>query len=826
PCAATAGRRRPNPSRSGPRLLLAALLALAAARANGQSKPWSQWGQVWASSFNDWSLQIATSVPEPGSYTLRVDAAQGPVILGGPAFQPLATNAPLLLDSGANAEVATPTAVACSWAGGNCSITVTLTRAHAAPFAVRSASAGLQEAIDFVGKGSAAVILDPRWPGTDAMIAAAVGTTAIALEDERAAQRGWYSWNGSGYALALAISGVGQGTTVPQLHSSAPAITPTTIEATVYADLLGASGSAITAQGAAAAGSATLTLATVADFRNGQGIQIVHAGAPYALASPAAPAVNAVGGGGTVCKYAIAAYDGAGGESAIGAAGTVSNSSAVLDGVTAYNSIAWTAVAGARGYAIYGSCGGASPLPLVGLAPIPGYYLPFQQSRAYSVGSLVQPTASAFNGWVYQVTTSGAAAVTEPTWCTSANCTVTSGGVTFTARAMSWTDRGAPIGATGFYIPPGVASTAPPAALADALVTTVAAGGGTVHLTLAEEALADNPEAAVLHDDTAALQSALNAASAYAIVQGDSVGTSAPVVIPTGTYRISAAIEVPAYVSIAGANRPILIQTNPAAAILEFPDAYDQSVAGLSLVGGTDHIVAQNDNVDATTFSASDLDSNSSLDYAIVLLGTGASDVHMSMQATLTRVRMFEDRRLLFQAADVVNASDWWVETGADALADPNTALGYVYEGVLHFDRDVTVGIPALLGQRWFDNYDSFYAAGTRWGGENGGGIPIVYNFAGYGAAPQFLGGSGGSGSVVSITDSPITASDSTASACRCVVELAGALPNQLVLERNNSVLTPYIVALAPGFGLDAYLNQAMQAGVFDGVFEVSLSGT
>src|SRR6185437_15039786 len=408
--------------------LLAALLALAAARANGQSKPWSQWGQVWASSFNDWSLQIATSVPEPGSYTLRVDAAQGPVILGGPAFQPLATNAPLLLDSGANAEVATPTAVACSWAGGNCSITVTLTRAHAAPFAVRSASAGLQEAIDFVGKGSAAVILDPRWPGTDAMIAAAVGTTAIALEDERAAQRGWYSWNGSGYALALAISGVGQGTTVPQLHSSAPAITPTTIEATVYADLLGASGSAITAQGAAAAGSATLTLATVADFRNGQGIQIVHAGAPYALASPAAPAVNAVGGGGTVCKYAIAAYDGAGGESAIGAAGTVSNSSAVLDGVTAYNSIAWTAVAGARGYAIYGSCGGASPLPLVGLAPIPGYYLPFQQSRAYSVGSLVQPTASAFNGWVYQVTTSGAAAVTEPTWCTSANCTVTSGG--------------------------------------------------------------------------------------------------------------------------------------------------------------------------------------------------------------------------------------------------------------------------------------------------------------------------------------------------------------------------------------------------------------
>jgi hypothetical protein len=55
-------------------------------------------------------------------------------------------------------------------------------------------------------------------------------------------------------------------------------------------------------------------------------------------------------------------------------------------------------------------------------------------NAAYALGDVVRPTG-AWNGFVYEVTTAGAGGGAEPAWPTVAGNTVTSGGVTFTARA-------------------------------------------------------------------------------------------------------------------------------------------------------------------------------------------------------------------------------------------------------------------------------------------------------------------------------------------------------------------------------------------------------
>jgi len=188
------------------------LLAVAAGfPARSQSRPWGLWGDIWASAFNEWTLESPTSVSVPGTYTLQIQPAVAPVISGGFSFQPLATNAPLLIDKGASQEVVVPSEVVCSWTPGNCSVTVTLAQPHRAPFELRSGSAGLQEAINFSGATGGTIVLDPQWQGTSTMITAAAGNSKVVIEDRRAGQVSWYAWNGSAYAPVLAASGGGVG---------------------------------------------------------------------------------------------------------------------------------------------------------------------------------------------------------------------------------------------------------------------------------------------------------------------------------------------------------------------------------------------------------------------------------------------------------------------------------------------------------------------------------------------------------------------------------------------------------------------------------------
>ena len=188
---------------------------------------------MWASAFDQWTLHSATSVAGPGTYTLQIAEGSAPVLLGGPALQPLATNAPLLVDSGASQELATPITVSCSWTPGNCKVTIALTLPHRAPFSLRSGTAGLQEAINYERSTSGTVALDPEWLGTSAMILASQGAPNVTIEDARGGGTVWFAWNGSAYISQNEPTGAVNAT---RLTVASPAISPTSLEGTSFAD--------------------------------------------------------------------------------------------------------------------------------------------------------------------------------------------------------------------------------------------------------------------------------------------------------------------------------------------------------------------------------------------------------------------------------------------------------------------------------------------------------------------------------------------------------------------------------------------------------------
>lgn len=228
----------------------------------------------------------------------------------------------------------------------------------------------------------------------------------------------------------------------------------------------GASGSAQTTTGSITAASSTLTLTAALDFVNGQGIRIDHAGAAFAVGQATGVSVVPTGAtGSTTYTYYVSSLDFAGGQGAYVSA-QITNGNATLSSAN-YNTLTFSGVGGAAGYAIYASC---------------------------------SPSCASLS--------------TTPILIAIIN-------------VGSFIDQG--IGGYGFA-PPYVSTTAPSSSLADWLVTTISSGGGTTTLTLANAATTTATTQNVGHDDTVALQScftaAINAAGECKIPSGNYPTTS------------------------------------------------------------------------------------------------------------------------------------------------------------------------------------------------------------------------------------------------------------------------------------------------------------
>lgn len=154
-----------------------------------------------------------------GPGTVTVTLAFGTVTLAdGTVISPLATNAPITIGSGANAETVTPTAVSVGTPGvyQSASFTATLANSHGTGDRVTSGSFGVAEAVNYqFGKGGGAVMIDRDFinaGGAVSNVTATHGYLAVPIVQNigtaSAAAFSYHSTGTSGSPAAYVISAV------------------------------------------------------------------------------------------------------------------------------------------------------------------------------------------------------------------------------------------------------------------------------------------------------------------------------------------------------------------------------------------------------------------------------------------------------------------------------------------------------------------------------------------------------------------------------------------------------------------------------------------
>jgi hypothetical protein len=128
---------------------------------------------------------------------------------------------------------------------------------------------------------------------------------------------------------------------------------------------------------------------------------------------------------------------------------------------------------------------------------------------------------------------------------------------------LEWADEGL----TGFPFCDWLPATAPASPLADALTTTISAGGGTTSLTLAAAATTTASNQGVYHDDSAAIQAALNVSGVHQVTA------------PTGTFYVDTNSNIPTGVQFSGQRYGTTFKT-------VFPNQSAFSIGGNAFLNG------------------------------------------------------------------------------------------------------------------------------------------------------------------------------------------------------------------------------------------------
>lgn len=194
------------------------VLAFSVARAQSPSTPTAGPGNtagvLYASNFGLWSVPQGNAGQFSWSSPSFCTATAASIPLN-PVF---AVGTPVTIKDiiPANTEIVIPTAV--NVAGAGCSITVNPTNPHNT-FTLESATAGLQEGINYAHALPYVVVLTPDWSrlgGTTGMITSASGSTGVSILDERNSCLIAYNWSGSAYVqTANFCTGGGGGGSCP-----------------------------------------------------------------------------------------------------------------------------------------------------------------------------------------------------------------------------------------------------------------------------------------------------------------------------------------------------------------------------------------------------------------------------------------------------------------------------------------------------------------------------------------------------------------------------------------------------------------------------------
>ncbi len=229
-----------------------------------------------------------------------------------------------------------------------------------------------------------------------------------------------------------------------------------------------------------------------------------------------------------------------------------------------------------------------------------------------------------------------------------------------------------------------------------------------------------------VHDDTAGIQVAIDAAAARAGTYTPGAlaveGWQPTVVFPAGKYLINDALVIGPYTRLKGLGQAVIIQANAAKDIIVSTDFRRNEFHNLTLYGGINQIeLSMGTTSEPAMITIDHCGFYAGTGYAVYASQTsGGSRLHIS-NSWMVRCKQF-----LYNALDTARVSDTWIEP-YDGYGANDTAQIVNY-GQLAL-RGIT-GVPANTAYstvRWIDNYNSVHiSGGCRFGGE-GGGIPIVY---------------------------------------------------------------------------------------------------
>lgn len=313
----------------------------------------------------------------------------------------------------------------------------------------------------------------------------------------------------------------------------------------------GASGSTTTTTGTINSGSSSLTLSAAIDFKNGQGVYVAGAGPTSALASPTCSAVAWGVGGATTYTYQMTAVDSLNGSSAPSANCPATNAAATLNSPVTVGISSITRTGG-----VVTVTTSAPHSFLVNADTTITTVTDASFNGMFRIETVPDNTHFTYNQrGTTGITSSGGNAIVNP----SVKITVTpvanvsmyvlygrTGGVFNFIRMVSPLAGGAntflidDFGNASAVIPPNIPSSAPVAATAGVLITTIVSGAGTTNLTIAATASNSVVGAVVRHDETAAIN------AAFASIQGNSTNGGGRVYFARGLIYQFGPLTLPA----------------------------------------------------------------------------------------------------------------------------------------------------------------------------------------------------------------------------------------------------------------------------------------
>jgi len=242
-------------------------------------------------------------------------------------------------------------------------------------------------------------------------------------------------------------------------------------------------------------------------------------------------------------------------------------------------------------------------------------------------------------------------------------------------------------------------------------------------------------------DDTALLQRALDAiasaidASLVTVggVTASYAGTLPRLKLPKGRLKISAALNLPAYLDIDGDST--FIEQTTAGTDIFVGAAYQWRVRGCIFAGGRHQISLSNDNINSTMIDIADCQFFLSSDYAIKTAATGGVYTHLSTDLSIYKCRFIACAKVLDNVCDSATLENCWVQQSKDTMQASTAA--FRNKGASVGDADALTrlhikdcflipdvgaeGVDRVENVRWIDNYGSFTATHARFGGEHGG---------------------------------------------------------------------------------------------------------